>query len=81
MFVEPMSHTILNGLTRGFLNLVCDTGNGLVVNGTSFHLPPATQNRMDGVISRLKFPGAFNRPPGLLRQGCDIMKTACASTA
>lgn len=70
LFLEPMSHTILNGLTRGFLNLVCDTTNGLIVNGKPFHLSPATQNRMDGVISRLRLPSAFNRPPSLLRQGC-----------
>lgn len=69
-FVEPMSHTILNGLTRSFLGLICDTTNGLRVNGELFHLKPATQARMDRLIKRLRFPSAYNRPACQLRGGC-----------
>lgn len=77
MFLEPMSHTILNGLLRAFLTLICNTSNGIVVNGEEFHLTTEVQNRMDGIIKRLQFPSAFNRPAVLLNSTCATQLIMC----
>ena len=71
-FVEPLSHTILNGIARGFVSLVCDTGNGLLVDGAPFCLPAALQARMDRVIGRMEKHSSFTRPFRLLT-GCDTI--------
>lgn len=76
-FLEPMSHMILNGLVRPFLSLICDTTNGLTVNGKQFHVPTSTQDRMDMLIRRLQFPSSFNRPACLLRGGCVVILIRC----
>jgi hypothetical protein len=63
-FVEPLSHTILNGLIRPFLLLIfdSDTNKGLVVNGEPFFVPSKVQQRVDSIISQLKRHGSFGRP-------------------
>jgi len=71
MFLEPISHTILNGLVRSLVTLICDTGNGFVVWGEPFHLTPSTQIRMDRLIDRLVFPSTYGRPAVKIRCGCE----------
>lgn len=74
-FLEPVSHTILNGLLRAFLSLICDTTNGIQVGGMPFHLDNKTQERMDRFINRLQFPSAFGRPACLLKGGCAFVSS------
>lgn len=74
-FVEPMSHTILNGLFRSFMTLICDTRNGLVVDKKPFYLSTDTQKAMDTVIGQMRFPSAYNRPPRLLSEYAIILAT------
>lgn len=73
-FLDPVAHTILNGLLRGFLSLICDTANGIWVTFNNkrepFHINGPTQDRMDLFISRLRFPSAFRRPACQLNRGC-----------
>lgn len=83
-FVEPMSHTILYGLVKAWLELVCKSTNGVVVQGVPFHLH-LTSPRKDGVsqgseklierivrIMRLiKLTSAYNRDCRLLPSGDD----------
>ena len=67
-----MSHTILNGLLRGFLNLICSTANPFVLAGREFCLPSAVQTVMDWIIERLQFPTSFNRPAVRVNSGCAL---------
>lgn len=82
-FVEPMSHTILNGIGKDFLELIFDTTNGIVVDGRPFHVPLDVQHDMDIVIDSLDLPSAFNRPPCQIRGcalscACKVMSVLCS---
>lgn len=63
-FVEPLAHTVLNGLIRTFLVLILHsaTNQGLVVDGASFFIALSTQRKMDAIITQLKRHGSFGRP-------------------
>lgn len=67
-FVEPLSHSILYSLVRGFLELICYAANGFVVDGRKFSLPPELQDRMDIFADKIEYPSAFNRRPPKLRR-------------
>ena len=75
-FVEPLSHTILNGIARGFLTFICDTGNGLLVEGMPFCLSAALQARMDRVITHIQKHTSFTRPFRLLA-ACVTLDLVC----
>lgn len=62
MFMEPISHTILNGIVRGFIDFICTTGKGFIVNGRPFYLPRSIKHRIDDYIKRIQLPSAYNRP-------------------
>lgn len=66
-FVEPMSHTILYSNLRGFMELICNHLNGLIVDGRGFFLSVELQLRMDMYMSRVEYPSAYNRKPPKLR--------------
>lgn len=59
-FLEPMSHTILNGLWRGFLDLIC-SANGITVTGAEFRLSKGLMRRIDVIIGAVHLNSAFNR--------------------
>lgn len=65
-FLEPMSHTILYGVVKPWLDLVCDTNNGITVDGRPFHIASSIQKEMDAVISSLKPHSSYGRPFKLL---------------
>lgn len=80
MFVEPMSHTILYGLVKAWLDLVCDSGNGITVNNTRWHLTTTQDGhmyRMNNTIRAIRLTSAYNRPartlsgPSKKDDGCD----------
>lgn len=59
-FLEPMSHTILHGLWRGFLGLIC-SANGIRVDGREFRLPKSMMRRVDNIVGAIHLTSAFNR--------------------
>lgn len=79
-----MSHTILYGLVKAWLELVCKSTNGVEVDGVPFHLhlyPPKKQgelvekekliHRMVRVMRRIQLTSAYNRDVRLLPSGDD----------
>lgn len=64
-FVEPMSHTILYGLVKAWLDLVCDSGNGIEVGGIKWHLTTThdgVMSKMNKTIREIRLTSAYNRP-------------------
>lgn len=73
-FVEPMSHTILYGLVKAFLDLICDPGNGVVVDGVKWHLSTTKDglmSRMNHLIRRVRLTSAYNRGARVLAAPSD----------
>jgi hypothetical protein len=61
--VEPHSHTICNGVGRGFVSVVLDQNNGFVVDGQPFCLSLSLQRRIDEqIIEKLRPNSSYNRP-------------------
>jgi hypothetical protein len=74
--VEPHSHTILNGVGRGFVSLVLDTSNGLVVDGQPFCLSLSLQRKIDEhIIDKLRPNSSYNRP------FCYLLRCVCPRSA
>lgn len=67
-FVEPMSHSILYALERSFLELICHTNNGLIVDGKPFSVETDVLRRMDTFSDKFEYPCAYNRRPPKLRR-------------
>ena len=61
-FVEPVSHTILYGLVKAWLDLICDTKNEIFINGVRFVLSGKLLEQFNDVISGVKLSSAYNRP-------------------
>ena len=64
-----MSHTILYGVVKAFLELICDSGNGIFVDGVAWHLSTAQDglmDRMNAIIKRVHLTSAYNRGVRLL---------------
>lgn len=55
-----MSHTILHGLWRSFIALICSP-NGIMVNGKEFRLSKDVMRRIDKIIDAIHLTSAFNR--------------------
>jgi len=73
-----MSHTILYGVVKAFLELICDSGNGIFVDGVAWHLSTAQDGlmaRMNAIIKRIHLTSAYNRGVRLLTGPSD----KCAS--
>ena len=79
-----MSHTILYGLVKAWLDLVCNSANGLVVDGVPFHLhrtlpkkkgePKEHEkliHRINRIMRRIQLTSAYNRGVRLLPVGDD----------
>jgi hypothetical protein len=60
-FIEPLTHTILNGVGRPFLALILDQDNPILVDGRPFCIPIKVQREMDAAIKSLQRHGAFGR--------------------
>lgn len=67
-FVDPMSHSILYSLLRNFMELICNTTNGLEVDGMGFFLAGQLQDRMDTFSEKFEYPSAYNRRPPKFRR-------------
>lgn len=77
-----MSHTILYGLVKAWVDLVCRSGNGVVVKGVPFHLhgtfpknkvekknPEKLIGRMARVMRSIHLTSAYNRDIKILPTG------------
>lgn len=75
--MEPVSHTILYGLVKAWLELICDTSNGIVIDGIPFVLTGPVLDKFNAVINGIVMCSAYNRPPLSLEskaQGCVLCK-------
>jgi len=64
-----MSHTILYGIVKAFIDLICDSGNGVFVNGRPWHLSTEKDGlmaRMNNILKRIHLTSAYNRGVRLL---------------
>lgn len=66
-FVDPMCHSVWYGVGRNWLELICNTTNGIEVDGKPVCLGTQLQERADLIIHRTRLPSAYGRPPCLLR--------------
>ena len=80
-FREPISHTLLHGLCRGFLELICHTTNGIYTlhkgKLTGFWLPVDIQKRLDEIIDAIHLTSAFNRSAKKFRQCAPLCRSRC----
>lgn len=92
-FVEPMSHTILYGLVKAWLELICKSNNGVEVDGVPFHLhnspgkkkdqPKDSEKLIERIVRlmrRIKLTSAYNRDLKLLPSGDDGCDNQMPST-
>lgn len=56
-----MSHTILHGVVRQFIDFICNAGAHILVRNKPFYLPKDVRELMDSFIERIQLPSAFNR--------------------
>lgn len=75
-YVEPLSHTILNGVGRSFLELLVGS-ESIWVCGKQFNIPTKLLRMMDKVISGLRRHGSFTRPFATLLTCASVHMNAC----
>lgn len=59
--VEPMSHTILNGVCRTFICFIISPDCPTKIDGKQFRLPASLVQSFDDAISRITLVGSYRR--------------------
>jgi len=70
-FVEPVSHTILYGIVKAWLDLIRDPGNGIFINGVRFLLSGSLLDKFNDVIEAIQLTSAYNRPALAMKSKAD----------